>query len=268
MDDKFAPLFTWSKEYTDEFRKIKLTGKCPNCGEFRWDGKHLQIVKSDGTIWKSPGFIGRLERDTYVECTKCKHRIPICVPRDETNILEDIEGDTTIVNNPENFSTVLPSKPSEKNPKLSISENKFVASDKPSIEVKWEPQEKEIQAATEVIQVPRGVKITVKRSRTIDHTIEINWRTQNGISIDAGIKQLISTTIHSEIEKSKGRTYHESEKMEYEIELDGEKHNRYKLVWSDIWLIGDTEVIHGSMKAKYPFEFKERSELTVVAVEK
>ena len=268
MDDKFAPIFTWSKEYTDEFRKIKLTGTCPNCGEFRLDGKHLQVVKSDGTIWKPSGYISRLERDTYIECTKCKHRIPVCVPRDERTISEDMEDNTTTANNPEVFSTISPSKLSDKKLDFPISENKYAVSDKPTVEVKWAPQEKEVQVATEVIQVPYGVKIIVKRSRTVDHIIEINWRTQSGISIDAGIKQIISTTIHGEIEKSKGRTYHESEKMEYEIELDGEKHNRYKLIWSDIWLKGNSEVTQGSMKAEYPFEFRERSELTVVAVEK
>ena len=54
--------------------------------------------------------------------------------------------------------------------------------------------------------------------------------------------------------------------MEYEVEIDGEKGCRYRLIWTDIWRKGIAEFSHGSATHMALFRYSERSELEVVPV--
>jgi len=123
-----------------------------------------------------------------------------------------------------------------------------------------------IDVATEEVHIPNGVIIKVKRSRTIEHTININWSTTRGGSFDLGIKEIVGASINGEITQAKGRTYQQSETMEYEVELNGEKSNRYQLVWVDIWRKGFAELIQGNQTQVVPFQFRELTELRVIPV--
>lgn len=124
------------------------------------------------------------------------------------------------------------------------------------------PNLEKVQVNAEKINVPNGVIVKVKRSRTIEHTVDVNWQTSGGINIDAGLKQLISASIYGELEYSKGQSIQKSETIEYEVELNGDKSNKYKLVWIDIWQKGIVEFQNNTLTA-IPFQFRERSELTV-----
>lgn len=166
----------------------------------------------------------RLERDTYIECQKCQRKFPVCNTSD---------------NHSQNFTKA------------------------PTVKVHWLPEKKRIQVASEVINVPRGVTITVKRSRVIEHTVDINWQVSSGGEIDLGLEPIIKAVVRGEIGKTQGRTYQESETIEYEIELSGETSHRYTLVWTDIWLVGSTEIQHNSTARILPFQFREYSELEV-----
>ncbi|WP_169158003.1 zinc ribbon domain-containing protein [Brasilonema bromeliae] len=166
----------------------------------------------------------RLERDTYIECRKCQRRFPIC---------------NTSNNHPQNLTEV------------------------PTVKVHRSTEKKRVQVANEVINVPQGVTITVKRSRVIEHSIDINWQFSSGIEIELGLQPIIKTVVRGEIEKAQGRKYQESETIEYEIELSGETSNRYSLTWTDIWLTGKTEIQQSNTTRILPFQFREYSELEV-----
>jgi hypothetical protein len=131
-------------------------------------------------------------------------------------------------------------------------------------EVHLQPERKRRQAAIEVVNVPAGVAITVKRSRKIEHIVEIEWRKSTEADIELGLKGIVSATILGEIEQAQGRSYQQSETIEYEVNLNGEKNNRYKLVWVDTLLVGVTEVHQGQITHLLPFQFREGTELEVV----
>lgn len=120
-----------------------------------------------------------------------------------------------------------------------------------------------IQSISEEVSVPSGVTIKVKRSRTIEHTVDIDWHTSHGIHIEAGFKPIISASIRGEIGQSQGRAYHESESLEYEVALSGEISTRYKLTWTDVWRKGVAEFRIGNTTQTLPFRFREWTRLEV-----
>ena len=120
-----------------------------------------------------------------------------------------------------------------------------------------------VQTTSEEVSVPYGVTIKVKRSRTIEHTVDIDWHTSRGINIDSGFKPIISASIRGEIGESQGRAYHESESLEYEVELNGEASTHYKLTWTDVWRKGIAEFRIGNTTQALPFRFREWTKLEV-----
>jgi len=136
------------------------------------------------------------------------------------------------------------------------------------IQVHMESEEERVPAATEEILVPLGVTIKVKRSRTIEHTVEIDWSVASEGRFDIGIKQMLSGSIRGEISRKQGRSSKESETMEYQIELSGDIRSQYRLVWTDIWRKGIVEFTHERTTHLAPFRFRERTELEVVPVTK
>lgn len=123
------------------------------------------------------------------------------------------------------------------------------------------------QAASETIRVPRGVIIKVKRSRTIEHTMSIDWDTTQEGGVEAGLKQILSISIRRQIEQKQGRSYQQSETIEYEVELNGDNSREYTLVWTDAWRKGIVEIKQGKVTKLLPFKFRERTELEVIQTE-
>jgi hypothetical protein len=131
-------------------------------------------------------------------------------------------------------------------------------------EVHLQPEKKRRQAAIEVVNVPVGVAIKVKRSRKVEHIVEVEWRKSTEADIELGLKGIVSASILGEIEQAQGRSYQQSETMEYEINLNGEKNNRYKLIWVDTLLVGVIEIHQDHITHLLPFQFREGTELEVV----
>jgi hypothetical protein len=127
-------------------------------------------------------------------------------------------------------------------------------------------QSEKIQVKTEEVHVPPGVTIKVKRSRTIERTVEINWKVVGSVELSAGIKELISMSIIGEIERMQGHSFKQSETLEYEVELNGDKSSRYKLSWIDVWQTGALEYPIDNKTKVVPFRFNETSELKVSPV--
>jgi hypothetical protein len=136
----------------------------------------------------------------------------------------------------------------------------------PNVNIRLEPQTEKAQSITEEVTVPRGVNITVKRSRTIEHTVNVNWGTSGGGGLDLGLKPVISASIKGAIEQKQGRSYQESETIEYEIALNGEVSTHYRLIWRDVWRRGVAEVREGRKVNVYPFQFREWAELEVLPI--
>lgn len=129
-----------------------------------------------------------------------------------------------------------------------------------------DPEIERIRVITEDIQVPLGVIIRVTRSRTLEHTLELNWSNKIEGQIEASLKGLIGASIRKQIEQQQGQGYKESETVSYEIELNGLTSTKYKLIWTDIWKQGSVQM-PGEKYGDIPFRFRERTELEVLPLE-
>lgn len=126
-----------------------------------------------------------------------------------------------------------------------------------------EAETETVQATSEEVSVPPGVTIKIKRSRTIEHTVDIDWQISGSGNIEAGFKPIISASIRGEIGHKQGHAYNESETMEYEIDLNGETNTCYRLIWTDIWRKGFAEFQIGNATQTFPFRFREWTKLDV-----
>jgi hypothetical protein len=136
----------------------------------------------------------------------------------------------------------------------------------PKITVNLLPEVKKSKAATEMVNVPVGVTITVKRSRQVEHTIDIGHNKSLEGNIEMGLKGILSSSILGKMEQTQGRSYQQTETMEYEILLNGEKSNQYKLTWVDTFFTGTIEVQQGGVTQSIPFQFREGTELEVIPI--
>jgi hypothetical protein len=130
-----------------------------------------------------------------------------------------------------------------------------------------EKESERIRTSSETVLVPAGVKITVKRSRTIEHTVDVSWSDLKGGSLNLGLMDAFGISIKNEIERKRGRSYKESETIEYEVELNGDKVSQYNLVWADIWCKGFIELAINNTTQMLPFRFRDSSELEVMPAE-
>jgi hypothetical protein len=123
-----------------------------------------------------------------------------------------------------------------------------------------------VEATAQVVSVPPGVSITVTRSRTVEHTVNVNWTAS--ADIDVGLRSIITASIHGKIEQVQGNTYQQSETITYDVELEGgDKGRNYKLAFFDAWRKGVAEVQRGNQVSIVPFQFRERAELKVIPLE-
>jgi hypothetical protein len=141
------------------------------------------------------------------------------------------------------------------------------ASIEAKIRVHLEPEGRQIKAATETVNVPIGVTVTVKRSRQVEHTLNVVWSNALAGNIEAGLKGIVSASILSKIEQMQGHSYKQAEAVEYEIHLNGEKSNQYRLTWVDTMLTGTVEVPQGGTSQEIPFEFRAGTELEVTPMQ-
>ncbi|MEA5079222.1 MAG: hypothetical protein VB013_11695 [Anaerolineaceae bacterium] len=121
--------------------------------------------------------------------------------------------------------------------------------------------------SSEEITIPKGVVVKVKRSRTIEHEVSIEWDNKTLIDFSVGIKEIISTKISTDIGNSHMENFRRSQTNEYEVELDGNVSNNYKLIWYDVWLIGSAEVKNEKNSTSIlPFKLRSQTVLEVVPI--
>lgn len=131
------------------------------------------------------------------------------------------------------------------------------------VDVELQRKERRVRVATEVVKVPVGVSIAVKRTRTVEHIVEVSTDERFASQMDGQLLSVLKASVRGEIERKLGRSYKESTITEYEVKLNGEKANQYKLVWVDVWILGQA---HTEKKGPVPFQFRDRAELEVVPV--
>lgn len=238
--------------YSEETKSFLATAfKCPHCGHrvLGWAG--INQYSADGrklNYWR----LAPLYPD-ILECPKCYYRWKFF--RDPKTMIAE--------------SSSVPNMQSQQVTEIYNSRPPTCKQlDQSNINIELEKESERIRTSSETVLVPSGVKITVKRSRTIEHTVDISWRELKGGGIDLGFEGIIGISIRGEIEKQKGRSYKESETIEYEVELNGEKVSQYNLVWTDIWCKGFIEMTVNDMTQIVPFRFRDSSELEVIPVEK
>ncbi len=134
----------------------------------------------------------------------------------------------------------------------------------PSFRIRLRQQEKRVPVAVEVVKVPTGVAIAVKRTRTVEHSVEVRTGHRAECEVESDLLVLLRTSVRGEIERQLGRTYKETSSTEYEVKLNGAKCAQYKLVWVDVWILGEAVSVADGV---VPFQFRDRAELEVVAVE-
>ncbi len=134
--------------------------------------------------------------------------------------------------------------------------------------VQLEPELDRMEAASEEIHVPEGVSVKVRRSRTITHSVEITHRETEGSQVESGLKvgqlEIIKATVQSEIQRQAGLRFEQTETIEHEISLSGDKNQFYRLVWADFVRRGIVEIHERGMRTELPFNCRERTELQVV----
>ncbi len=120
-----------------------------------------------------------------------------------------------------------------------------------------------VQAATEKVQVPKGVTAKVKRSRTVEHAVSLTATESMETSTTNNYSEFLSQSIKKEVEQKQGSNYQESETLEYEVELDGSKGSSYSLIWIDSFCTGTIEFTHADRIDRVPFKFRTQTELQV-----
>lgn len=131
--------------------------------------------------------------------------------------------------------------------------------------------EQSIPVAKEEIAVPAGVKIKVRRSKSITRSVEFKDRLSFRHGAGITLKQVVELSIQRQYEQETGSTFHTNETVDYEVELDGSVATRYSLSWIEVWREGIAKKIGQSLdvtgETSVPFRVRERIELDVQTVE-
>ena len=101
--------------------------------------------------------------------------------------------------------------------------------------------EERIEGSSQREYVDPGARLTVERSRTIEHavTLELGGAVETGLKLD--LLKVIETEIRLNIERRFGQSFTETETTTVSVELDGTKAQQWKLVWYDKIVTGVAE---------------------------
>jgi hypothetical protein len=129
--------------------------------------------------------------------------------------------------------------------------------------IHWEPGVETVLATPpERISVRTGAKVTLSRSRTVEHSVRID--TTAKAKANVSIEKLIKAALEGEFARTRGTGYRESETIEQTSELDGKQANEYTLTWFDYWRRGTIEYQdERGITQQVAFRFRESTELQV-----
>ncbi len=139
-----------------------------------------------------------------------------------------------------------------------------------SLLVHLEAEAKRVEAASEEVHIPEGTSAKISRARTITHAVEISNQEKLTSQLELGLKigqlDILKGTVARELQRSIGRKFEQSETVNYEVSLTGQKDHFYTLIWADFMRGGTVEVQQDGIRTAYTFECRERTELQVIVV--
>ncbi|MCP4403560.1 MAG: hypothetical protein GY801_40425, partial [bacterium] len=151
--------------------------------------------------------------------------------------------------------------------KLETPKNNEDATHFKGVRIELQNEVERCRVATEEVNVPHGVTIRVKRSRSIEHTLEIDWKTGFDMTTSASLLDMLKAELHFELENRTTKKVGEIETIEYEVELTGKQNLSYCLSWTDVWRTGHLIVGDSGKTSIHPLRFREKSELSVTPIE-
>jgi hypothetical protein len=132
-----------------------------------------------------------------------------------------------------------------------------------NVTIYFDAELERVPAAEEKVQVPHGVTASVKRSRTIEHSVNLTTTSSVESSTTQTYTEFLCHTVKEKFEQQHGRGYQESETLEYEVRLDGNQSGSYTLTWVDSYCTGTIEFTHADKIDRRPFRFRTKTELQV-----
>jgi hypothetical protein len=127
------------------------------------------------------------------------------------------------------------------------------------------PTPSSVETETEKVTVVQGVKSTLKRSRTIQHTVNITKNESDYKSI-SGSLEVIKGEIKSKVEVALSQGLTLSETVERTHEFDGREGGVYKLIWVEYFREGTATVNVQGTTLTIPFKIRVGADLTVEKV--
>jgi hypothetical protein len=128
----------------------------------------------------------------------------------------------------------------------------------------------EKEASTEAVEALPGVVTEFEKSRTITREASFTFKVGAGAEVEtklaadfAVVKGEISTKIKGSIEKETGEKLTDSETRKQSVKIDGDKLQKAKIVWIDVYRTGTIEVTSDGKAYKVPFEFPIGTKLVV-----
>ena len=133
------------------------------------------------------------------------------------------------------------------------------------------PDRREEVAQTKEYRLAEGIPTKARREHSFTHTINVQWQALGEMTLSAGIKNLVDTTIKAEISRTKGHDFQESLTDEEIATLVGEKNADFEVTWTDTWQKGNIEVLDGGSKNGrhvIPFEYREKTSYEIKRIPK
>jgi len=117
------------------------------------------------------------------------------------------------------------------------------------------PTIERVELESEFVEIPAGGVYRSLRRRTVEHVVDfrIDTAIHGELSVDA--LSWLKASVKAEIERSSGRTFKESETVEKEVILDGNKGSRYKITWYGNYIVGTVTTKTGDRPTSVPFRF-------------
>lgn len=125
--------------------------------------------------------------------------------------------------------------------------------------------EEKVEISTQEQYVDPGAKLTIERSRTIEHcvTLSSDYSLEGFAKIN--VLKFIEASIRNKLEKRLSQTFKESETYRVSVELDGSKAQKWKLVWFDKVKKGVAKYTDKEGKA-HPLHFRFPLDSTLEAI--
>jgi hypothetical protein len=120
---------------------------------------------------------------------------------------------------------------------------------------------------SEWAEIPPGGIFRSKRSRTIEHEVvlELDTALHGELSVDK--LEFIKASIKGQLETKLGQTFKQTETVEKEISLDGNRAHKYKITWYGRFVTGHSKVGFDNANYVLPFKFLQEEEFSAVPIQ-